>query len=52
VEAWLMVIVGVLGIAVILTIPACVWYMVVYGLVQIVREKQGKGGPDQPKPAQ
>ena len=41
---WLTVIVGVVGIAIILAIPAWMWYMVIYGLVQIAREKRGVGG--------
>jgi hypothetical protein len=44
-EAWLMVILGVVGVAIMLSIPAAVWFMVIYGLAQIVREKQGRGGP-------
>ena len=41
---WLTVIVAVVGFAIILAIPAWMWYMVIYGLVQIAREKRGKGG--------
>lgn len=36
---WLAVFVAVAGIAIILSMPAALWAMVVYGLVQIAREK-------------
>jgi hypothetical protein len=45
VEAWLTVVVGVVGIAIVMTIPAALWTMVIYGLVQIVRENQETQGP-------
>jgi hypothetical protein len=41
---WLTVIVGAAGLLIILAIPAWLWYMVIYGLVQIAREKRGEGG--------
>jgi hypothetical protein len=40
---WLTVIVGVIGLAIVLAMPALMWYMVIYGLVQIVREEKGMG---------
>jgi hypothetical protein len=46
VEAWFTLTITVLGIAIILAIVAWLWYMVAYGLVQRLREKRGKGGPD------
>ena len=44
---WLTVIVGVVGFAIILAMLARLWYMVIYGLVQIAREKRGEGGRGQ-----
>ena len=38
---WLTVIVAVVGLAIILAIPAWMWYMVIYGLVHIAQEKRG-----------
>lgn len=35
---WLTVIVAVVGIAIVVAIPAALWAMVVYGLVQIAQE--------------
>jgi hypothetical protein len=36
---WLAVIVGGICLLIILTIPAWVWYMVIYGFVQSAKEK-------------
>jgi hypothetical protein len=44
---WLTVIVGAIGIAIILAIPAALWYMVIHGLVQIAQEEHGKDGQGQ-----
>ena len=44
---WLSVVVAVVGFAIILAIPAWIWFMVIYGLVQIAREKRGIGGLSQ-----
>ena len=40
---WLAVIVGVVALATILAIPVSMWYMVIYGLVQLARERRGVG---------
>ena len=50
-ETWLAVLIGVVGIALLLAIPAALWTLVIQGLVYSIREKRGKDQPDQPKPA-
>ena len=51
-EAWVAMVIGVVGLAIVLAIPVAVWAIFVYGLVQMLREKQGKDGPGQPISAQ
>lgn len=37
---WLVVTIAVVGIAILVSIPTALWAMVIYGLVQIVRENE------------
>jgi hypothetical protein len=48
-EVWVMMIVGVLGLGFVFAILAWLWYMIIYGLVHVVREKRGEQGPGQPR---
>jgi hypothetical protein len=43
-EMWLTVAIGLLGFAAIVSIPAAVWALVVWGIVDVIHKRRGDPG--------